>query len=355
MKSVTLRRSLATSLGGLLLLASTAVTAAPDPVKLTMSSWVPPTHFLIKDILQPWMAEVEKATEGRVSIRILPNALGSPPQHFELARKGVADITWGNLTYEPDRFKSIWFAEMPFAGTVAEASSVALWETYRKYLSDNPAYRGVVMLGLGMLGGGAIHHQSKAIVNPDDLQSQKVRMGGPIQKRLLEELGAVPIAAPAPKAYELLESGVIDASLHPLESIVNFRLEDKLKFHTKVPEGLYDGTFFIVMNEAKWKRLSSADRDAIAKVSGAALSRRFGAQFDVQNKAAEAQLRAAGHTFSEPSKALIDKIGSVREGMLADWSREGAAFHVADPKGMLAFYLEQYKAEAAGIKAKGAK
>ena len=339
----TIRRRLAASLGGLLLLASTAPVAAQPQVKLTISSWVPPTHFVMKDILEPWMAEVEKATEGRVVIRALPNALGSPPQHFELARKGVADITWGNLTYEPDRFKSIWFAEMPFAGTVAEASSVALWETYQKYLLDNPAYRGVVMLGLGMLGGGSIHHQSKAIVNPDDLQNQKVRMGGPIQKRLLEELGAIPIAAPAPKAYELLESGVIDASLHPLESIVNFRLEDKLKFHTKFPGGLYDGTFFIVMNEAKWKRLSSADRDAITKVSGAVLSRHFGAQFDIQNKSAEAKLRAAGHTFVEPSKALVDKISSVRDGMLTDWYRDGTSFEVTDPKGMLAYYMERYK------------
>lgn len=339
---ITTRRRLAASLGGLLLLASTAV-MAEQQVKLTLSSWVPPTHFIMKDVLEPWMARVEKVTEGRVVIKALPNALGSPPQHFELARKGVADITWGNLTYEPDRFKSIWFAEMPFAGTVSEASSVALWETYQKYLQDNPAYRGVVMLGLGMLGGGSIHHQSKAIVNLDDLQNQKVRMGGPIQKRLLEELGAIPIAAPAPKAYELLESGVIDASLHPLESIVNFRLEDKLKFHTKFPGGLYDGTFFVVMNEAKWKRLSAADRDAIAKISGAALSRQFGVQFDIQNKTAEAKLRADGHTFVEPSKALVDKISSVRDGMLADWYRDGASYHVTDPKGMLTFYMEQYR------------
>ena len=60
---------------------------------LTMSSWVPPTHFLAKDVFDPWIAEVNKVTEGRVSIRVLPKPVGAPAQHWELARKGVADIT----------------------------------------------------------------------------------------------------------------------------------------------------------------------------------------------------------------------------------------------------------------------
>lgn len=320
--------------------------AAHAQTTLTLSSWVPPTHYVVKDILQPWMADVEKATQGRVKIALLPKAVGAPAQHWELARKGVADITWGNFTYEPDRFKSLWFAELPFAGSNAEASSVALWQTYSRFLKDNEAYKGVTMLGVGMLGGGVINHGKKPVTSLEDLRNQKVRMGGPIQKRLLEDLGAIAVAAPAPKAYELLESGVIDASLHSMESVVNFRVEDKLKHHTKIPGGFYDGTFFVVMNEGKWNRLSAADREAIAKISGEALSRRFGAQFDVQNKAAEAKLRAAGHTFSEPSKALLDRVGAVRSKMLDEWAAEGASYGVKDPKGMLAFYEQQYKAQA---------
>ena len=57
----------------------TAGSIAQAQTTLTMSSWVPPTHFLSKDILQPWMADVEKATEGRVTIKMLPKAVGSPP------------------------------------------------------------------------------------------------------------------------------------------------------------------------------------------------------------------------------------------------------------------------------------
>jgi TRAP-type transport system periplasmic protein len=320
-----------------------ATGAAQAQTTLTLSSWVPPNHYVVKDILQPWMADVEKVTEGRVKINLLPKPVGAPAQHWELARKGVADITWGNFTYEPERFKHVWFSELPMMGSNCEASSVALWRTYDKYLAKNETFKGVVMLGTGMLGGGQFHHPSKVIDTPDDLKGQKVRMGGPIQKRLLEDLGAIPVAGPGSKAYEMLEGGVIDASLHPLESVVNFRLDGKLKNHTLIPGGLYDASFFIVMNEGKFQRLSAADQQAIMKLSGEALSRRWGQQFDIQNKASEEKLRANGHKFAQPSQALMDNIRKVRTTMLQELNADGPKFGVADHNAVVSFYEQQYK------------
>ena len=313
---------------------------------LTMSSWVPPTHFLVKDILQPWMAKVEQATEGRVTIKMLPKAVGSPPQHWELARKGIADVTWGNFTYEPDRFKMMWFAELPMMGSNTEATSVALWRTYQKYLAQNDAMKGVVMLGVGLLGGGQFNHGSKAVVSTEDLANQKVRMGGPIQKRILEDMGAVPVSAPATKAYELLEGGVIDASLHGLESVVNFRLDGKLKYHTIMPNGLYDATFFVVINEKKWNSISAADQKAIMGVSGEALAHQWGQAFDKQMASAEAKMRQDGHTFSTPSPALTQKVKDIRATMLKEWAAEAPSFGVQDPMGMVKYYQDQYQALA---------
>jgi TRAP-type transport system periplasmic protein len=323
-----------------------AGTAQAQTTTLTLSSWVPPTHYVVKDILQPWMADVEKATQGRVKINLLPKAVGAPAQHWELARKGVADITWGNFTYEPERFKHVWFSELPMMGSNCEASSVALWRTYTQFLASNEAFKGVTLLGTGMLGGGQFHHPAKVIDTPDDLKGQKVRMGGPIQKRLLEDLGAIPVAGPGTKAYELLEGGVIDASLHALESVVNFRLDGKLKNHTIIPGGLYDASFFIAMNEGKFKSLSAADQQAILKLSGEALSRRWGQQFDKQNKAADVSLRANGHKFAQPSTPLLANIRKVRADMLAELQKDGPSFGVKDHNAMVAFYEQQYKALA---------
>ncbi len=316
---------------------------AQAQTQLKLSNWVPPTHWVPKEILVRWGDDVRTATAGKVDVSMLPKAVGAPPQHWELARKGVADITWGNFTYEPERFKHLWFVELPMMGANAEAGSVALWRTYENYLANNDAFKGVVVLGVAMFGGGQFHHPDKLIDSPDDLQGQKVRMGGPIQKRLLEALGAVPVSAPATKAYEMLEGGAIDASLHPIESVVNFRLDGKLKSHSIVPEGLYDAAFFLVMNEKKFKALPEAEQQAMLKVSGEALSRRWGKAFDEQKQAAEAKMKADGHRFGNPDAALLEKIRAVRTAMLADLQAEGPSFGVPDYGAMVAFYEQQYQ------------
>ena len=326
------------------LMAATAQIASAEV--LTMSSWVPPTHFIHTDFLVPFTEKVAEVTEGRVTIMILPAPLASPPQHWELARTGVADITWGNFTYEPERFVSLWFAEFPNAGTNAEAQSRALWQTYETHLADNAAFDDVKMLAVGMFGGGQLHHGSKTVTSPEDVANVKFRMGGPIQEKLLSSLGAVPVAAPATKAYEMLESGVIDGSLHTMESVVNFRLEDSLEHHTIFPNGFYDATFFVIMNGAKWDGLSDQDKAAIEGIIGEELSAAWGKNFDDQHVLAVEKLSAAGHEVVDASPDLITAVDTIYDTMVADWVEAAKAAGVEDPQAMLNFYNETYKSLA---------
>jgi hypothetical protein len=79
------------------------------------------------------------------------------------------------------------------------------------------------------------------------------------------------------------------------------------------------------------------------KVSGEALSRRWGQGFDKENKAADAKLRANGHKFATPNPTLVDNIRKVRTAMLADLQKEGPSFGVKDHNAMVTFYEQQYK------------
>jgi len=333
-----------TALASALFIATAGGSAAQN---LTMSSWVPPTHFLHTDFFVPFTEQIAAATDGRVTVTILPAPLGNPAQHWELARTGVADITWGNFTYEPERFVAMWFAEFPNAGTDAEAQSVALWRTYDTHLAELPVFDGVEMLAVGMFGGGQLHHGATQILTPADIAGQKFRMGGPIQERLLTELGAIPVAAPATRAYEMLESGVIDGSLHTMESVVNFRLEDALTHHTVFPDGLYDATFFVAMNGARWNSIAPADQEAIAAIAGETLSGAWGRLFDAQNPAATEKLTAAGHTIAQASPDLIAAVDAIYDAMVADWIVAAAEAGLSDPETVLGFYNESYSALSA--------
>lgn len=156
----------------------------------------------------------------------------------------------------------------------------------------------------------------------------------------------MPVSAPATKAYEMLESKVLDGSLHTLESVVNFRLTEKLPYHTIIENGLYGATFFLTMNEKKWNALSEADRTAIEGISGEAFASKWGEVFNQQNTTAEKTLRDAGHTFSTPAPELISKIGEIRSKMLTDWEPEAKKVGIADPKAVLTDFETDYKAVA---------
>ncbi|TPE48577.1 TRAP transporter substrate-binding protein [Maribrevibacterium harenarium] len=323
-----------------------AVSVYASATTFTMSNWVPPTHFVTTNILNVWADNVELATNGRIKIRMLPKPVGSPPQHWELARKGIADVTWGNFTYEPERFKSIWFAEFPLNGEDVQASSVALWQTYNEYLIHNDAYKGVKLLGVGTLGPGVINHGSVSVTSLDQLKNQKIRMGGPIQKVILEEMGAIPVAAPATKTYELIDGGVIDGSMNPIESVVSFRLTDVLNHHTKIPQGLYDGAFFLAMNEKKWNKLSEQDKAAIESVSGETFARLWGGVFQAQNDFAQSHLKDLGHDFPQPDQALVDRVQTIQQNLLTSWVNDGPSFQMEDPMNVFNFYRASYNAHA---------
>ena len=107
-----------------IILTAGAALAAPlaahaQKVELTVSSWLPPTHAVVADFLVPWGQEIEKATEGRVTLRLLPKPVTNPAGHFDAVRDGLVDISFVSHAYYPGRFQLTKFAVMPFSGNTA--------------------------------------------------------------------------------------------------------------------------------------------------------------------------------------------------------------------------------------------
>ena len=75
-------------------------------IVLTLNNWLPPTHPQVADLFVPWAADIERVTEGRVKVQILPAPLGPPSASFDLAKNGVTDIGFAVMGYTPGRFKT---------------------------------------------------------------------------------------------------------------------------------------------------------------------------------------------------------------------------------------------------------
>jgi TRAP-type C4-dicarboxylate transport system substrate-binding protein len=286
---------------------------------LTVSSWLPPKHPIVANMIVPWGENVRKATDGRVTIKILAKGLGHPKVHYDIAKDGLADVTYGVHGYTPGRFLATKAVEFPFLSDSAEALSVAYWRVHEKYLKAAHEHAGVQVLGLFTHGPGAIHNAKVDVRSVSDVAGMKFRVGGGVVNDVAKALGMVPLLKPASKNYELLSNGVADGTLLPLESIKSFKIIDLVPHTTVVPGGLYDVSFFLVMNKAKFDGLSEADRKAIMSVSGEAFSRLAGRAWDAADAAGLAAMKAAGNTVITAPDAMVAEIKERTKGIEAAW------------------------------------
>jgi TRAP-type C4-dicarboxylate transport system substrate-binding protein len=293
---------------------------------LTLNNWLPPSHPQVTMLMKPLAEDIERVTEGRVKVQILPAPLAPPPASFDLARNGVADITYSVNGYTPGRFKTAVLGEMPFLGDSAEAVSVGYWRTYEKMLKDANEYEGVKVMALYTHGPGVIFMKDVDLSTPEAIAGKKIRVGSTMAHDLTTSLGAVPVEGPSSKAYELLSQGIADGILFPFESVSFFNLIPLLNQGLEFPGGLYNSSFFIVMNQAKFDSLDPKDREAIETVIGEPLVRRAGKMWDTVDAAGRSAMEGKitlHKATAEEVEALKVKFQPVIDKRIAEVSTSG--------------------------------
>jgi TRAP-type C4-dicarboxylate transport system substrate-binding protein len=269
-----------------------SATSVLAQTEMHVASWLPPTHPQNAVVLPTWGKWIEEATDGRVRLKI-DYDLGHPKDIFTLVEDGVADAGWSFHGYVPGRFRLTQIVEQPLLGAGAEAASVAYWRIYEKYLAKANEHAGLDVVGLFTHAPGQI--QTAAPVNSlAELEGKKIRLGGGIQSILGERLHVTAVNAPASKAYEMLQQGVIDGAFLPVCEQKILRLSEVATHLVLLPGGLYLGSFGIFINPDFMADLSEADQAAIRSVSGEKLSRMAGQAWDQCDIDALAESRAAG-------------------------------------------------------------
>ena len=293
------RRSLgtalaATTLSPAALWLGTRPAGAEEAQTLRFNLFTPKTHFYHRLILEPWAADIDKATGGRVKIEFTTAPLGPMPRALEIARNGIADIAAGNHGLVPGRFPLTQITEVPFVeATTPEAMSVALWRMHERYLSKLKEHENTQVLALHTSGSMHLFSREKPLRSAADLKGLKILAPNTTGAAWATGMGAVPILKSVTEYYDTISKGVVDAVMATNTSVAGWRAEDLIKYQTFIPGATLYGTFFVVMNERKWKALSAADRDAIMKLSGETYARRAGKVFLLEDAKA-LQARRAG-------------------------------------------------------------
>src|SRR5579863_8809249 len=147
--------------------------AQEKTIELKLSHWVPASHPLQK-ALEDWGAAVEKASGGTIKYKVFPaQQLGKAFDHYNMARDGIADVTYVNPGYEPGRFPIIGAGELPFLVGDAHGGARAIDAWYRKYAATE--MKDVHYCFSFILDPLTWHSKTKKIMVPGDIKGMKIR------------------------------------------------------------------------------------------------------------------------------------------------------------------------------------
>ena len=252
---------------------SGAAFAQEKTFELKLSHWVPASHPLQK-ALEDWGARVEKESGGTLHYKVFPSQqLGKAFDHYDMARDGIADLTYINPGYQPGRFPIIAAGELPFliSDTVGGTRGIDAW--YRKYAAKE--MKDVKFCLAFVHAPSSFHSSDKKIVVPSDIKGMKVRPADATMANLVTLLGGTNVQSAAPEVRDIMERHVADAVTFPWGSLVLFGIDKVTKYHMEAP--LYVTTFAFVFNKAKYDQMSprqkkaiddNCNNDAAARVAG---------------------------------------------------------------------------------------
>ncbi len=290
-----------------------AAPATAQELVLKLHHFLPPQATIQAQVFNPWCEKIGMESGGRIKCQIYPAMQlgGTPPQLFDQARDGVADIVWTLPTYQAGRFLKSEVFELPFMARNAETGSPAFYEFVQKNSLDE--FKGVKILALHLHDGSLLHFKDRRVASMDELKGLKVRAPTRIGTKFLAAIGAAPVQMPVPQVTESLAKGVIDGAMVPWEVAPALKLQEVTKYHTDTAAGLprmSNSIFVIAMNEAKYASLPPDLKKVLDANSGQAFSGEIGRIF----VAADAQ-----------GKKLIatDTINVIPRSELAAWKKAG--------------------------------
>src|SRR5258705_1193973 len=263
------------------LIAAALACAGPAPaqeIKLTLADQNSPTAWGPSHALQPWVKQVEEATNVRVKIEVYPSqALIKAVDRWKGIRSGIADIGWCVQGYWPEQTPLSDVMSLPFLPiSSAEKGSEALWKLYEKFPSLQKEFADIQPLVLYTSSPNLLVSK-RPVKTLDEFKGLKFRVLGGPPTEMAKSLGAVPTLIPMPDVYQSLDKGVVDAGAAPWEAVQAFRLYEVAKNFTIAP--FYAAYFSICANKQKWQSLPKEVRDAVMSVSGLTVAEFWGKNF----------------------------------------------------------------------------
>jgi len=297
--------------------------ASAQTITLKVHHFLGPQSIQHTTMLKTWCDNIAKDSNNRLNCQIFPAMQlgGAPPQLFDQAKDGVADVVWTVAGYSANRFVRSQVFELPFMMSNAGATSRAAWDFVQKHAMDE--YKDVKLLAVHVHGPGVIFTKNKPVTKIEDLRGLKMRGPTATVTKMLANMGATPVGMPVPQVPEALSKGVIDGAVIPYEVAPSLKVNELTKFASETPRGspaLYTTFFVVPMNRARYDSLPADLKAVIDKNSGREFSAFLGSTQegnDVPGR--KAFVDTAGYTITQIPAAEVERWKKATDNLDDEW------------------------------------
>ena len=241
--------------------------------ELKFASFVPPQYVLHKPVFEKLAADLAKATNNEVTIKIYAaGALGKGPvEQYQRAVRRIAEISYGLPGYTSSIFPKTLLIELPGVTQGHEDATRKIWKVMDAHLRNE--FKRTVPLAVFVTPPAVFMMRDDPVRSLADLEGLKIRVASKSAAAVIEAYGATPVPMPANKVYTSLSTGVVDGALMGSDSLLIFKLIEPTRYVTVgLPE--MPTTIFMVMNEEAYDELPADHRTALDGLTGLDISLR---------------------------------------------------------------------------------
>lgn len=253
----------------LLIFGNVAISEAKDIITLNFGHPFPKGVSIITQVDEWFANEVEKATNGKVKIKIFwSGALGKARALPELVKSGGVDITYIVPGYYPSKFPLSVAANTIFFknNSYKEAIDVAYTLFKSGPMADEITANKSIFLYSHLLEPYQLWSKKK-IEFLSDLKGLKIRTWGPFLPKICKAGGAVGVEMVVAEWYEGIERGTVDAGIFSASAGLGMKVPE-IANHLSVIDFGYTTGPIVVMNKDKWNSLSGEAKKAVNAVLG---------------------------------------------------------------------------------------
>ncbi len=220
-------------------------------IKLNYSVFFPAPHKNAV-LATEWAKEIEKRTGGKVQITVFPGGTLTPADKcYDGVVKGISDIGFSVMAYTRGKFPLTEVSDLPLGIKTGLVATKVINEYVKKF---NPKEFDEVKIMYLHGHGPGILHTKKEVKTLEDLKGMKIRCTG-MAAKIVQALGATPVAMPMGETYDAISRGVVDGSMAPIEALQGWKWGEVVKFTIENFSSSYSTGMFVVMNKAKWNSL----------------------------------------------------------------------------------------------------